>query len=412
MTLSFISSLSRRYPILDFARFVVRQTIELKMTRVAASLTFTMLLAIVPFFTVALIVLSAFPVFSDFKSRFQHLVFGALVPEYVEKVGDYLNAFISNVGNLTAPGLIVLAVVALMLLRTIEDAFNGIWCVKKSRPLRLQLLVYWMILTLGPLLIGIGFTLWRWINHSLPMTSSVHLPNVVLQHTNSLIVTTLFLLLMYRFVPNRAVRLRHAFFGAITAAIFIEIARVAFSWYVNKIASYQLIYGAFASLPVFLLWLYCLWLIVLAGAIVAASMSYWRGAAWRRVPDFRRNFQDAIEILLILYEEQKKGGSISVTKLRRILNVADEQLYYLLDELAQKGFVQQGGEQQGDTWVLKMSAEHLKLSDVMRIFIDGQPFNPGAEIEQKLGRLLQPLFDSLNVSLKTFSEQIKQEHGC
>jgi membrane protein len=403
----YLKALRQTYRLPDFVLFIIRRMFELRMMNVAASLTFTTMLALVPLFTVALIVFSAFPAFSEFSSRFQHFVFDALVPEYADKVGDYINTFISNVSNLTAPGLIFLAVTALLLLRTIEDALNGIWSVSRSRPIRYQLLVYWMVLTLGPLLIGIGFSLWRWLNQFIVHDSSGSLPGL-LQHFTSFAVTTIILWMIYRFVPNRNVYWRHALTGAIVAALLLGLARAVFSWYVGKVASYQLLYGAFASLPVFLLWMYCLWLIILGGAIIAASMSFWRGGAWRSASDQRRSFQDAVEILVALYYVQRKGSSLRVSMLRRQLNdVADEQLYRLLDLMSRRGFVQEGHDQKnGDGWVLKMNAEKLKLSDVMRLFFNENTFEERFPIEAELRRMIQPLFASLNMSLAEFAQTL------
>ncbi|MDR1529543.1 MAG: YihY family inner membrane protein [Burkholderiales bacterium] len=402
----------QRYRILDFSRFIVRRMLDLRMTRVAASLTFTTLLAIVPFLTIALVVVSAFPVFAEFSARFQTFIFGTLVPEYAAKAGEYINSFINNVGNLTAPGLIILAVAALLLLNTIEDAFNDIWSVRRSRRKLHRLLVYWMILTLGPLLIGVGFTVWHSLRSQFGGEEELLLLAHLFQYASSLVLTTFCLWLIYRFVPNRYVYAQHALTGALIAAVFIEAARAAFSWYVGQVASYQLIYGAFASLPVFLLWLYCLWLIVLAGAIIAASMSYWRGAAWRRSADMRRNFQDAVEILLLLYSAQLEGKSLTVNQIRREVSAADGQLHYLLDMMARKDFVQEGGSDNGERWVLKKNGGTLKIAEVMCIFLDEKTFDQRREIEVELRKLLQPLFESLDISLERLARNIAARKGA
>ncbi len=405
----FLNKIWQRYRFLDFFRFIVGRVFELRMTRVAASLTYTTLLALVPFLTVALIVVSAFPVFSEFSERFQKFVFGALVPDYAAKVGEVINGFVSNVGNLTAPGIIFLAVAALLLLSTIEDAFNDIWGVRKSRRKMHQLLVYWMILTLGPLLMGVGFTIWHSLHSQFGGGEEWPWLARMFQYASSFAVTTACLWMVYRFVPNRYVRARHALTGALIAAFFFEVARSAFSWYVGQLASYQLVYGAFASLPIFLLWLYCLWLIVLGGAVIAASMSFWRGSAWQRPADVRRNFQDAVEILLTLYTAQQQGQALTVNQLRRRVDAADEQIDSLLDSMAQHDFVQEGTYDHGETWVLKMSAEAINIADVMRIFLDDQTFDQKDAMEAELRRLLRPLFDELDISLESLAKKMKDK---
>ncbi|MDR2017106.1 MAG: YihY family inner membrane protein, partial [Burkholderiales bacterium] len=346
-------------------RFLLLRMLELRMTQAAASLTFATLLALVPLFTVALIVLSAFPVFGEFADRFKLLALGMLVPEYADKVGDYVEAFLRNVSNLTAAGVILLGIAAFMLLHTIESAFNDIWATRNRRSLMQQWLVYWMILTLGPLLIGVGFTLWRWLHHHFGVSADGSMFMVFFHFLSIWITTATLLWLIYRIVPNHHVSWQHALIGASFAALLIEGGRYAFSYYVGKVTSYQLVYGAFASLPIFLLWLYCLWLVVLAGAIVTASLSYWRGAAWRRPSDFRRRFQDAVEILLQLYEAQHEGKALQLIHLRKHINAGDDQIGFLLDTLTDKKMIHRGR----DGWVLQRCAETLRLDEVMRLFL-------------------------------------------
>lgn len=396
-------SLWRRYRIFGFTRFLLRRMLELRMTQAAASLTFATLLALVPLFTVALIVLSAFPVFGEFADRFKLLALGTLVPEYADKVGVYIEEFLRNVGNLTIAGVVLLCITAFMLLSTIESAFNDIWSTRNRRNAMQRGLVYWMILTLGPLLIGAGFSLWRWLQHVLGAPDSGSSMASLFHFLSSWITTAAVLWLVYRVVPNRHVPWRHALVGASFAALLIEGGRYAFTYYVGKLTSYQLVYGAFASLPIFLLWLYCLWLVVLAGAIVAASLSYWRGAAWRRPCDFRRRFQDAVEILLLLLEAQREGRALQLPYLRKRIGAGDDQIGFLLEALAQKKMIHRGQ----DGWVLQRSAETLRLDEVMRLFLDERSSEAHDEVEIELQGLLHPIFEKLNVSLDELAQRVR-----
>ncbi|MDR0769580.1 MAG: YihY family inner membrane protein [Burkholderiales bacterium] len=402
LVLSF-SSFCRRYRIFGFTGFLLRRMLELRMTQAAASLTFATLLALVPLFTVALIVLSAFPVFGEFADRFKLLALGTLVPEYATRVGDYIEAFLRNVSNLTAAGVILLAIAAFMLLYTIESAFNDIWATRNRRNFVQQLLVYWMILTLGPLLIGAGFSLWRWLYRHLGVSADGSMLASLVHFSSGWVTTAALLWLVYRVVPNRHVSWRHALVGAAFAALLIEGGRYAFSYYVGKVTSYQLVYGAFASLPIFLLWLYCLWLVVLAGAIVTASLSYWRGAAWQRPSDFRRHFQDAVEILLQLHEAQHEGRALQLVHFRKQINAGDDQIGFLLDTLTHKKMIHRGR----DGWVLQRSAEALRLDEVMRLFIDEQPSEPEEVVEIELQGLLRPIFEKLNISLDELAKRVR-----
>ncbi|MDR0251489.1 MAG: YihY family inner membrane protein [Burkholderiales bacterium] len=393
----------RRYRIFGFTRFLLRRMLELRMTQAAASLTFATLLALVPLFTVALIVLSAFPVFGEFADRFKLLALGMLVPEYADKVGDYVEEFLRNVGNLTAAGVILLGIAAFVLLHTIESAFNDIWATRNRRSLMQQCLVYWMVLTLGPLLIGAGFTLWRWLHHYFGVSSDWPTLAYLFHFLSTWGTTTVLLWLVYRVVPNRHVPRRHALVGASFSALLLEGGRYAFSYYVGKVTSYQLVYGAFASLPIFLLWLYCLWLFVLAGAIVTASLSYWRGAAWRRPCDFRRRFQDAVEILLQLHEAQREGRALQLTHLRKRIKAGDDQIGFLLDTLTHKKMIHRGH----DGWVLQRCAETLRLDEVMRLFLDEHLPESEDLVEIELQGLLHPIFEKLNISLDELAQRVK-----
>lgn len=396
----FILPFSRRR-LIGFARFIIQRMIALNMTQVASSLTFTTLLAIIPLFTVTLIVISAFPVFTEFSERFKSVLLGALVPDFADKIGIYLDQFVHNVGNLTAFGLIALCVTALLLMRTIEQAFNAIWRVRTARALPQQLLVYWTVLTLGPLLLGAGLSVWRLFYADFGTRADWPVAARLLETFSSLIFTAMILWLLYRVVPNRSVPARHALIGALCTATVIEIGRYGFAYYVGSLASYQLLYGAFASLPVFLLWLYCLWLVVLAGAILTSSLSYWRGEAWLRPDDARRSFQDAIEVLLLLYQGQQSGRAINLYQMRQHIRAGFDQLGVLLDILASHAYVQQGR----DGWVLKRSAESIMLNEILRLFIADKSTDQLNQIEIALNTFLKPVFASLHVSLQSFAEQ-------
>ena len=396
--LTFPQTVRRLY---GFIRFIVQRALALNMTQVASSLTFTTLLAIIPLFTVTLMVISAFPVFADFNNRFKSVLLSTLVPSYADKISVYLEQFVHNVGNLTAFGLIALGVTALLLLRTIEEAFNAIWRVRTPRSLPQQLLVYWTVLTLGPLLLGGGLSVWRLFYASFGTRADWPFVARLLETFSSLGFTAMILWLLYRVVPNRSVPARHALVGALSTAVVIEIGRYSFAYYVDSMASYQLLYGAFASLPVFLLWLYCLWLVVLGGAILTSSLSYWRGEAWLRPDDARRNFQDTIELLLLLHKGQQEGRAVNLYQMRQRIRAGFDQLGMLLEMLAKHAYVQQGR----DGWVLKRGADHIQLSDVLRLFISDRADDQLNQIEAAINAFLQPIFASLDISLQAFAEQ-------
>ncbi len=242
--------------------------------RVASALSFTTLLALVPLVTVIFSMLSLFPVFDKWSIELQSFLFQNFVPAAGETVKEYLAQFSSKAGRLTAVGLFILLLSALLLLSTIEDAFNDIWRVKQGRKVFQRLLVYWAVLTLGPMLMVV----------SLSMSSTLLSLKVISSQSIVASATGFFLrylpvlfefggyVLFYKAIPNTEVKLRHAVIGAIVATILFELAKHGFALYILNFKSYQLIYGALATIPIFFVWVFLSWIVMLVGAVLAAVL--------------------------------------------------------------------------------------------------------------------------------------------
>ena len=295
----------------QFGVFVVKRCLELRLFQVSSSLTFTTLLALVPFFTIALTVVSAFPMFEDITRQFQQFITNNLVPQASYKIiNDYVFGFLDNASKLTTIGLIMLIVSAVLLINTIETTFNQIWGSSQPRPLLTRLLVYWALLTLGPLILGLTISQIGWF-----MRQSVfafQYPNTawILHFVISTLVNTALLWLMYRVVPARYVPSKHALAGALWSAIILELAKRLFSYYFSHFGSYEVIYGAFAAIPLFLLWINVLWAILLSGAILTNALSYWQGDAFQRHSGQHGRFDDVLKILILLAQAQCQGSSM------------------------------------------------------------------------------------------------------
>ena len=298
-----------------FAWFVVRRFDEERVPQAASSMTFTTLLALVPVLTVMVAVASIFPVFDRWSDSFVAFVNQTIVPQGADMVFDYINAFRNQAGKLTAIGSVMLVVTSLMLIRTIDNAFNRIWRVNSQRPWIMQFLVYWALLTFGPLSLGVGISFMVGSVQESALASSQWMG--VLRTAGTLFFATLLLWGLYRFVPNRFVPARHAFIGALVTAFCLETARFLFAWYMGNFDGYRSIYGAFAAVPFFLAWLDLLWTLVLGGAVLTSSLSYWQGEAFRRGFDSRGRFDDVLKILLLLDAAQKEGKALPVQKFRR-----------------------------------------------------------------------------------------------
>jgi membrane protein len=238
----------------------------------ASSLTFTTLIALVPLVTVMLALFSAFPIFGEFQGALQKYFLQSLVPDGIAKpVLEGLTQFAAKANRLGSAGLAFLLVSALALMLTIDRTLNGIWRVRKPRPIAQRVLVYWAAITLGPLLLGISLSL-----SSYALTASRGVVNAMpggLALALNLLEFALMLLGMsalFRYVPNTDVRWRHALAGGLFVAIGFEMAKRALAWYVGTVPGISVIYGAFATVPILLLWIYLTWLIVLFGAVIAA----------------------------------------------------------------------------------------------------------------------------------------------
>ena len=257
-----------------FATAVPRRLFEDRLTQSAGSLTYTTLLAIVPLLTIAISLATAFPVFDRLMEGLQDYVVENFLPDTgLDVLADEINDFTARAGRLTAIGIAALGVTAVMLMLTIDDTLNRIFRVERRRPLLARLVVYWAVLTLGPLLIGAG----------LSMTTAVVASSFgVLQLDDAaeyvlrlvpFLLTWAALATLYMLVPNRKVKARDALLGGFLAGLAFELAKRGFAVYVSHFPTYKLVYGTFATLLIFLVWLYVSWLVVLAGATFTAMLT-------------------------------------------------------------------------------------------------------------------------------------------
>jgi membrane protein len=257
-----------------FALEVPRRLFEDRLTQSAGSLTYTTLLASVPLVTVALSLATAFPVFETAMAALQEYVIENFLPDAgLGVLADQIDEFTARAGSLTAIGLGILGVTAVMLMLTIDDTLNRIFRVERKRPLVQRITMYWAVLSLGPLLIGLGLSMTSaLVVNSFGMLNLDRAAEYVLRGLPFLL-TWAALASLYILVPNRRVAVTDALLGGFLAGIVFELAKRGFAVYVSHFPTYTLIYGAFATLLIFLVWLYVSWLIVLAGATFTAMLT-------------------------------------------------------------------------------------------------------------------------------------------
>lgn len=257
--------------VLSFARQVYLQFCMDNCPMRAAALAFTSLLSITPLMTVSFTVMTAFPLFRQLGAQLQDFVFQNFVATSAQIVQEHLQSFAGQAMNLSATGIIFLVVTAVLMIFNMEQAFNAIWRVKRSRKGIPAFMMYWGLITFLPILIGISFAISSYV-FSLPLiegtTETLGLRKPILTSFPYLLTFIAFTVL-YITLPNCKVLVRHAAFGGAVATIMFELAKYAFGLYVVNFPTYELLYGTLAAIPIFLVWIYLSWLIILFGAVVA-----------------------------------------------------------------------------------------------------------------------------------------------
>jgi membrane protein len=299
----------RAWPWYDTWQTLRHRFVEDRLGLTAGSLTFTTLVGLVPLMTVMLALFTAFPMFSRFQQALEKYLLQSLVPDSIAKpVLGSLTQFASKASQVGTVGLVVLLVAALALVFTIDRTLNAIWRVRKRRPLAHRVLVYWAAFTLGPLLLGVSLTLTSYaISASRGLVDAMPGGVRVLLATIELGLLTGGLAGLYRYVPNTHVSWTHAWAGAVFAALGFEAAKRGLAWYVGLVPTYSVIYGAFATLPIFLLWIYLSWVVVLLGAVIAA---YAPSLSMRvaRMPD-TPGYRFALAVALLRELARARGGA-------------------------------------------------------------------------------------------------------
>ncbi len=260
----------------SFLRFLLRRFLDDECFLAASALSYTTLLALVPLTATVLGVIAMFPVYQRWGDTLTVFLFNNFVPKAAANVADYIRSFASSARGMTGFGAIGVLVSSLLTMSSIEDAFNRIWRVATPRRPVARFLIYWAALTVGPVLAVLSLAISSYL-FSLPLVAAAEqseLSKFGLRLVPALLELIAFTA-AYSVIPNRNVRLLHAFVGGALATLLFECAKYAIAYYLTR-ASYQQIYGALAVIPIFLLWIWVSWLVVLLGATFAASLSAFR----------------------------------------------------------------------------------------------------------------------------------------
>lgn len=332
-----------------------------RFTYAASALTFTTLLAIVPLMAVVISVLSAFPVFHALSTELQQFVFQNFIPAAGQVVQQYLNSFIQQTGKLSAVGTVILIVTSIMMMLTIEHALNDIWKIDRRRYSIAAIVRYWAVLSLVPIMIGLTLMAMSYVV-SLPLVTGAAATlgmKSVLLSAIPFILTVLALTLLYVEVPNCKVPTRYGLIGAIIATTLFELAKKGFVMYLTHFPTYKIIYGALATIPIFFIWVYLSWVIILFGALVSNVLTnrrYVKGA------DGVDGFTLAFLWLGFLWKAQQEGKGLKLSELYKALpgNYQVDPLR-LLTRLINANFIT---VMQGDRYMLMRDFHTVTLKDL------------------------------------------------
>ena len=350
-----------------FARTVLRRFSKDRVLVAAASLSYTSLLAIVPLFAIAFSVMMAFPVFDGMTQKLLSIVLSYTAPHIGGELENYVDRFVTNTSELTVLGVVWLAVTAVMLLSTIESAFNAIWRVEKSRPFGMRLLAYWTTVTLGPLLMGAGLS-FSTVLFAVHNSQALGVDLSFVREAGLRMLPFLFAVggftILYLALPNRRVPFKYAVLGSVVAGVLFELLKAGFGIYVANAGSFRSVYGSLAALPVFLVWMYLAWAVVLFGAIVAATRPEWLSA--RRAQEFgpltpARALVRALQVVGKLLEAAGKGETVSEQVLLEVTYGDGAGLGAVLARLEESGVI---ARTEADAPVVMRDLEGFTVSDL------------------------------------------------
>lgn len=360
-----------------FATQIAAQFVANGLPTSAAALTYTTLFAVVPLMTVGYVMLSVLPEFSGLGTEIQAFIFKNFVPESSAVIQEKLNEFSAQAQGLTLAGVAFLIGTAFMMLVTMEQTFNRIWQVAQPRRGLARFLVYWAVLTCGPPLLAAGLLISSYLV-SLPLLGDMDALGIrekMLRFLPMVLGMTGFTVLYYA-MPNTRVPFRHALFGGLLATVMLELAKWGFGAVMSR-SSVTLIYGTFAAVPLFLIWVYLVWSLILTGAIVVRTLSLNRS---EHESDGEPLLLKAIRVLQRLQKAHLQGEPITDRDLSDVVRMTPEEHARVFQVLEGMSLVGQTDEKE---YTL---ARHLKTVSLWDLY-QALPYGLTAESMERFGEL-------------------------
>ncbi|MBP6353637.1 MAG: YihY family inner membrane protein [Acinetobacter sp.] len=306
----------------QFIVFVLRRFEADRCREQAAGLTYTTLFAVVPMLTVFLVIISSIKALEPARQQLQQLIYSNFLPKSTIAFDKALNAFTDKSSNLTIIGVLFLFVTTVLMLSAIETAFNRIWRVKETRSGIIGFTRYWTIISLGPILLGSAFVISSTVasmNILSDNFAGYQLDGAFILWLISFLLTIVGFFILYWTIPNRSVPILSALIAACFSASVFEILKHLFSQVMSNFTSYEIIYGAFAAVPIFLLWVYLSWMIILLGVEISYGLTAFHADnAQKRHPILM-----LLDILALFYKKHQIGESVSEQELLDIIGRAE-----------------------------------------------------------------------------------------
>lgn len=393
--------------------FAGRRLNEERLPQVAASLTFTTMLALVPILTIALAIFTGFPLFTSFRNSLEAYFIQNLMPQsFANVILGNLNQFAAKAARMSAIGAVFLVLTAASMIALVDKTFNRIWRVRTQRAWPQRIVIYWATITLGPFLVGVSITATSYLfTATRSMVGELPFLSAMLISAASMLLTSSAFTLLYVVVPNKRVAWRDALCGGVIAAIAFELTKRLFAAFIAQVPNYTMVYGALAALPVFLVWVYLGWLIVLSGAVITAALPAVRSERWRHTSAEGNDFFNAMAILEVLHRVRSTGheNALDAAAIAAGAKLDLEECEKLLQRMLGLAWVarinsdvrqwpRSSGAGAGmDRWIMLRHPDRLSVADVYRAFAFPSVMNG------RLAQLLDSAIESgLNQRLSTF----------